>query len=411
MSESSPATPVSSFERLVGSLRAVAEPTRLRLVALLSRAELTVTEISQVIGQSQPRTSRHLRLLRRCRDPRAHSRGRVRLLPAGRGQRQRCRRAAPRRAGARGRPGHRRRPRRARARAPRPLGGRGRLPRAPTRTSSRRVRALHVAEQRGRARDARADRRRGADRAAARHRHRHRPHARAARAAQRAQHRARRQPRDAAARARARWARRSSRDALGAPGRSAPPAVRGRELRRRGDAPRAAPARRSRARRSPTPRGCCAPAAGCWSPTSRPTSSSFLRERHGHRQLGIADEDMRAWAGAAGLEIETERSLQPPGAGADERLTVRLWLLRARSSRAAARRRRSHDGVGVLRALPAAHARRPSSSCGRRSSGSRRCAPSFVSVTCGAGGSAARRDARDAARDRRRHARCGPPGT
>src|SRR5579864_419563 len=55
--------PVSSFERLVGALRAVAEPTRLRLVALLNQAELTVTEISQVIGQSQPRTSRHLRLL------------------------------------------------------------------------------------------------------------------------------------------------------------------------------------------------------------------------------------------------------------------------------------------------------------------------------------------------------------
>jgi ArsR family transcriptional regulator len=52
-----------SFEGLVGTLRAIAEPTRLRLVALLSRAELTVTEISQVIGQSQPRTSRHLRLL------------------------------------------------------------------------------------------------------------------------------------------------------------------------------------------------------------------------------------------------------------------------------------------------------------------------------------------------------------
>src|ERR1019366_629965 len=55
--------PLESFERLVGTLRAIAEPTRLRLVVLLARAELTVTEISQVIGQSQPRTSRHLRLL------------------------------------------------------------------------------------------------------------------------------------------------------------------------------------------------------------------------------------------------------------------------------------------------------------------------------------------------------------
>jgi SAM-dependent methyltransferase len=51
------------FGDLIGTLRAIAEPTRLRLVALLSREELTVTEISRVIAQSQPRTSRHLRLL------------------------------------------------------------------------------------------------------------------------------------------------------------------------------------------------------------------------------------------------------------------------------------------------------------------------------------------------------------
>ncbi|MCL2418634.1 MAG: metalloregulator ArsR/SmtB family transcription factor [Conexibacteraceae bacterium] len=51
------------FEELVGALRAVAEPTRLRLAALLGREELTVTEITRVVGQSQPRTSRHLRLL------------------------------------------------------------------------------------------------------------------------------------------------------------------------------------------------------------------------------------------------------------------------------------------------------------------------------------------------------------
>lgn len=55
--------PELGFDELVGALRAVAEPTRLRLVALLGREELTVTEISRVIGQSQPRTSRHLRLL------------------------------------------------------------------------------------------------------------------------------------------------------------------------------------------------------------------------------------------------------------------------------------------------------------------------------------------------------------
>jgi SAM-dependent methyltransferase len=57
------AEPPPSLEGLVSTLRAVAEPTRLRLALLLTTAELTVTEICQIVGQSQPRTSRHLRLL------------------------------------------------------------------------------------------------------------------------------------------------------------------------------------------------------------------------------------------------------------------------------------------------------------------------------------------------------------
>ncbi len=44
-------------------LRAIAEPTRLRLLALLSAGEISVGELSSVLGQSQPRVSRHLRLL------------------------------------------------------------------------------------------------------------------------------------------------------------------------------------------------------------------------------------------------------------------------------------------------------------------------------------------------------------
>lgn len=54
---------MSSFLSAVSALRAAAEPTRLRLLALLARAELTVGEICDVIGQSQPRVSRHLKLL------------------------------------------------------------------------------------------------------------------------------------------------------------------------------------------------------------------------------------------------------------------------------------------------------------------------------------------------------------
>jgi len=45
------------------ALKAVAEPTRLRLVALCARSDLTVTELTQILGQSQPRISRHLKLL------------------------------------------------------------------------------------------------------------------------------------------------------------------------------------------------------------------------------------------------------------------------------------------------------------------------------------------------------------
>ncbi|MFQ5994923.1 MAG: ArsR/SmtB family transcription factor [Acidiferrobacterales bacterium] len=48
---------------LLTALRAAGEPTRLRLLAILGRAELTVSELTRVLGQSQPRVSRHLRLL------------------------------------------------------------------------------------------------------------------------------------------------------------------------------------------------------------------------------------------------------------------------------------------------------------------------------------------------------------
>ncbi|MHA6287240.1 ArsR/SmtB family transcription factor [Maricaulis sp. CAU 1757] len=51
------------MDTLVTQLKALAEPTRLRMVALLSRGELTVSELVQVLGQSQPRVSRHLKLL------------------------------------------------------------------------------------------------------------------------------------------------------------------------------------------------------------------------------------------------------------------------------------------------------------------------------------------------------------
>jgi len=44
-------------------LRAAGEPTRLRMLALLSREELSVLELCRILDQSQPRVSRHLKLL------------------------------------------------------------------------------------------------------------------------------------------------------------------------------------------------------------------------------------------------------------------------------------------------------------------------------------------------------------
>jgi len=50
-------------DALLTGLRASGEPTRLRLLILLARSELTVTELTQILRQSQPRVSRHLKLL------------------------------------------------------------------------------------------------------------------------------------------------------------------------------------------------------------------------------------------------------------------------------------------------------------------------------------------------------------
>ena len=51
------------MDKLVSMLRAAGDPTRLRLLLLLRQAELTVSELIEIVGQSQPRVSRHLKLL------------------------------------------------------------------------------------------------------------------------------------------------------------------------------------------------------------------------------------------------------------------------------------------------------------------------------------------------------------
>ncbi|MCP3688171.1 MAG: metalloregulator ArsR/SmtB family transcription factor, partial [Gammaproteobacteria bacterium] len=52
-----------TLDTLLAGLRAAAEHTRLRILALCARGELSVSELTQILGQSQPRVSRHLKLM------------------------------------------------------------------------------------------------------------------------------------------------------------------------------------------------------------------------------------------------------------------------------------------------------------------------------------------------------------
>ncbi len=64
----------NSTEQLIFQLKALADPVRLRLVAICVRGECSVSELAQVLSQSQPRISQHLKqlcdadLLQRFRD-------------------------------------------------------------------------------------------------------------------------------------------------------------------------------------------------------------------------------------------------------------------------------------------------------------------------------------------------------
>lgn len=52
-----------SADQIIDALRAAGEPTRLRVLSLLTGEELSVMELSRVLQQSQPRVSRHLKLM------------------------------------------------------------------------------------------------------------------------------------------------------------------------------------------------------------------------------------------------------------------------------------------------------------------------------------------------------------
>lgn len=51
------------IDAYVDSLKSIAEPSRLRILRLLSEGDLTVSDLTAILGQSQPRVSRHLKLL------------------------------------------------------------------------------------------------------------------------------------------------------------------------------------------------------------------------------------------------------------------------------------------------------------------------------------------------------------
>lgn len=52
-----------AVEHLLTILRALADPSRVRILLLVRRMELSVGELAAVLGQSQPRVSRHVRIL------------------------------------------------------------------------------------------------------------------------------------------------------------------------------------------------------------------------------------------------------------------------------------------------------------------------------------------------------------
>jgi len=54
---------VATSDQLIEALRAAGEGTRLRLLSLLSEGEHSVKDLTEILGQSQPRVSRHLKLL------------------------------------------------------------------------------------------------------------------------------------------------------------------------------------------------------------------------------------------------------------------------------------------------------------------------------------------------------------
>ena len=195
------------FETLHAALRAAGEETRLRILALLGEAELTVSDLTKILRQSQPRISRHLKLLNEAGLVERFREGCMGFLSFGRARRCRRHRAGADRAARSRRPGGAARSRPARGGACSTC-----LRGAELFLGACRRMGPHPPP----ARDGRCGRGRDRDRAgrptdpvAARSRHRNWTHARSVRSAHRARARHRHVARHAHAGARAARARRA----------------------------------------------------------------------------------------------------------------------------------------------------------------------------------------------------------
>ncbi|GJL95055.1 MAG: ArsR family transcriptional regulator [Hyphococcus sp.] len=59
-----------------------------------------------------------------------------------------------------------------------------------------------------------------------------------------------------------------------------------------------------------------------------PHDLEFLRDEHAHRRLGFSDDEVRGWCAKSGLQLEKVETLSP-SSGADNKLTVKIWLCTA----------------------------------------------------------------------------------
>ncbi|MHA6297627.1 ArsR/SmtB family transcription factor [Devosia sp. CAU 1758] len=79
---------MSGLSEIVGVLKAAGEDTRLRLLALLADGDHSVKDLTEILDQSQPRVSRHLKLLADAGLVQRHAEGAwayYRLAPEGQG--------------------------------------------------------------------------------------------------------------------------------------------------------------------------------------------------------------------------------------------------------------------------------------------------------------------------------------